>query len=1188
MMIRRLLQTSLAVLLVAALTGIPSGEARLEGETGSVALAKREQAYRANNLGVALLEQFRHKEAAEAFSRSLGTDPTLALARINLAIALFNVPDMEAAERGALAAIEVAPDAPQAHYVVGLIARQQGKIEEAKAAFQKVLTIDPRDVGALVNLGQVQLRERQYEEAVAAFRAAAAAEPYNRTAVYNLGIALSRTGSKEESREVMARFLELRKGGYGTEIGRSYPEQGRYAEALTSTGAEPTLVDQTTPAARFVEAAAGALPEHEAPDLAFASAFGRQVEAGTAPERVKHDLAAALGGQVMLFDHDGDGDLDLFAVDARGQRLLRNASGRFSDVTRASGLDPSRGGIGAVAADHDNDGRPDLLVLRPGGSTLHRNGDDGRFSDVTAAAGIPPQAGLVVSAAFTDVDHDGDLDIFLAGLASLQRPRGRFPDDFEATPNRLLLNDGAGVFTEVAARMGLAGGESHVVAVVPMDFDNRRDIDLLTVPYGAAPRLFRNLRDGTFRDVAAEVGLETSARFRCVAAADVNKDGFTDLFLGATEGPDFLALSDGKGRFVMVPAPEGSSGTTAALLLDYDNDGLLDLLTLSSGGARLLRNLGAKWVDVSAQALPERTRVPPETSLAAGDIDGDGDTDVVLRFRSGTLRIWENRGGNKNPSLRVRIAGRISNRSGVGAKVEVRAGSLLHRLETYAATPAPAPADIVLGLGRRQGADAVRVLWPAGILQTELVSGEEAKAPSRASLTGPATARTMVVEELDRKPSSCPYLYTWNGQRFEFVTDFMGGGEIGYWQGPGVWSQPDPDEYVRLRPGQLSPRDGRFEIRVTNELEEATFLDRVALVVVTHPADAQVFPNEGLTGPPHSPHRLHVALGARPPVSATDHAGRDVLDRLTSLDRRYVDDLPVRRVRGYADEHRLTLDLGTAEAGRDLLLLTGWTDYAFSSDNVAAHQTGHHLLPPTIEVQDAAGQWQAVGTAGIPVGRPQTVPFDLSGKWLGPGRMVRITTNMRIYWDQILAARPGEPGRAVESTTLEPSFAELRERGFSLELSPDGREPFGYDYERATWHSPWKTMPGRYTRLGDVRELLLSSDDMFVISRPGDEVALSFETAALRPLPSGWERTFLVYADGFSKEMDINSATPHAVEPLPFHGMTGYPYTAPEVFPWTPERLEYMERYNTRVVTDPLPSLDLAIARARESEVERP
>ena len=145
--------------------------------------------------------------------------------------------------------------------------------------------------------------------------------------------------------------------------------------------------------------------------------------------------------------------------------------------------------------------------------------------------------------------------------------------------------------------------------------------------------------------------------------------------------------------------------------------------------------------------------------------------------------------------------------------------------------------------------------------------------------------------------------------------------------------------------------------------------------------------------------------------------------------------------------------------------------------------------------------------------------------------------------------------------------AELRWRGFSLEHSPDGRQPLTYDYKQISFTSPWKVMTGRYTREGDVRELLLTSDDMFVISRPGDEVSLSFAADKLPPLPKGWKRTFLLYADGFSKEMDINSASPDQTGPLPFHGMSKYPYAWPEQYPLTEKRRRYLETYNTRIVT---------------------
>ena len=124
-------------------------------------------------------------------------------------------------------------------------------------------------------------------------------------------------------------------------------------------------------------------------------------------------------------------------------------------------------------------------------------------------------------------------------------------------------------------------------------------------------------------------------------------------------------------------------------------------------------------------------------------------------------------------------------------------------------------------------------------------------------------------------------------------------------------------------------------------------------------------------------------------------------------------------------------------------------------------------------------------------------------------------------------------------------------------------------------------MPGRYTRQGGVRELLTKADDMFVIAKPGDEIALSFDAAAAGPLPDGWTRTFLLVADGFSKEMDINSASPDAVMPLPFHAMKAYPYQAPEHYPDAPEYQRYQAEYNTRVVVRSVPSLDTLLTGPR-------
>ena len=1133
---------------------------------GGPAPNPRERAYRANNRGVAQLEQFKYPEAAAAFREALQIDRSLALAHVNLSIALLYAQELPGASTEAQEAARLLPSAPQPAYLRGLIARTEGRNVDAVREFERVHQIDAADVGASVNLGQLYLEARHYPQAIAVLRPAAAIEPYNVTVAYNLGLALTRNGQADEGREMLARAQALRSTAYAVTYGTGYLEQGRYAEAMASTGAEPDLVDTAVPSAVFAPVAIGA-PADGLPGVG--SPFARRFAAGDLDGDGARRIAAGLGGCVALADVDNDGDLDLFDASPGQQRLFRNdGQGRWTDVTQASGLAAPAGAIpiGCIAGDYDNDGRADLFVLRYGVSSLYHNDGGGRFSDATLPAGIAPYPFLPGAAAWVDIDHDGDLDLVIAGLAdvaaSVPLAAARalaFPGDFAPAPIRLLRNNGNGTFTDTTTGARLQIG-THAIALVPTDFDNRRDIDLLVVNRGSPPLLLENLRDGTFRDVAASSGLTAAAgaeAITAVAAADVNKDDFPDFFFGRAGGGVF-ALSDGRGHFTTKAAPAAARAGLAAQFIDYDNDGLLDLLTWSEDGPHVLRNLGERWSDVSASALPRASGPAPASArgLILADVNADGRTDLITGGGA-ALVFWRNSGPDNRRSLRVALTGRVSNRLGVGSKIQLRAGSLSARLETSAATPPAAPADVVFGVGNRTGADAVRVLWPSGILQTE----------TRQSSLPPQLA----IAELDRKPSSCPFLFTWNGERFAFATDFMGGGEMGYWEGPGERNRPDPLEYVRIPDDGLRAKDGRYEIRVTNELEEALFADRFQLLAIAHPRDSSVYPSAGMTDPPKPP-RLFAVRGARVP-HAVDEGGRDVSEEIARLDRRYPDRFALERFRGYAVPHTLSLDLAPLGAA-PILLLTAWTDYAFSSDNLAAHQAGLSLTPPRLQARDTAGRWRTiVPDIGIPVGRPQTVTVDLAGL-LRPGEHeVRIDTNMRIYWDRVLVASAA-PIDDRQIRRLDPTSATLRARGFSAELRPGGREPTLYDYARVTLASPWKTMAGRYTREGDVRPLLTSSDDMFVIAKPGDEIAVAFDAAAAGPLPDGWTRTFVLLADGFSKEMDINSASPDEVEPLPFHAMTTYPYRRPEHYPDTPEYQQYRAAYNTRVVVRAVPSID--------------
>jgi Flp pilus assembly protein TadD len=1100
----------------------------------------RENAYRANNLGVALLEQFRYDEAASSFRQALELHPGLHIARLNLSIALLYDGQPDEALNAAQEAAAVLPALPHPHYVIGLAARAQGRVEDASAAFARTLKLDPSDAGALIHLGQIQLQQRRYDEAARMFDSALAAEAFNATAAYGLATSLTRSGRSEESARALERFEALRDAPYAITYSQAYLQQGRYGEAVASTGAEPELVDPSPPKVTFIDSTRELPPTQ------------RPAEPGSG--------TPVSTGSVTLADFDGDGDLDAFATSraGAGQRLYSNDAGTFADATARAGI-AARGESAAIAAvpgDYDNDGRLDLLLLRQGGARLLRQSSGGTFEDVTEAAGIRSSPEAAVAAAFVDVDHDGDLDIFIAGGARSIAGEDR------AAPNQLLRNNGTGTFVDITREAGLLDGAVRGVAVAPTDFDNRRDIDLVVIGPSSPPRLFKNMRDGSFHDVAAEVRLPAAARYSALAAADLDKDGFTDLFLGRSDAPGILAMSDGQGRFRQSDRLDVPAGVTVAQFVDYDNDGLLDLFTAAGRAVRLSRHLGRTWSDESGNTgLARLSAGLPAAieSVAFGDLDRDHDLDAVVLLENGELAYWRNQGGNSNRAIHVRLEGRVSNRSGIGSKVELRAGSLRQRVETAAVTPALGPHETMFGLGARRGADVVRVIWPSGTLQAET------------DLTD-----AMTVAEIDRKPSSCPYLYVWNGSRFEFVTDFLGGGEIGYWMSPGVWNSPDPDEYVRIPPGRLQPRGMRYELRVTNELEEALFVDHLQLLAIDHQQDVDVFPNEGL-GAPRAGHLPPTTVRAvRPLRSATDDRGRNVLGRLTALDHDYVDGFQTLDIRGYAAPHALSFDIGPG--GTDVVLLaTGWTDYAFSSDNVAAHQRGLKLEPPVLEARTASGAWRHLASVGIPVGRPQTIVVDLAGKLRPRERELRIRTNMRIYWDQILVDRSGG-GFATTVTRLDPIEANLRWRGFSAEVAPDSRQPPTYDYDRVTRMSLWKTMLGSYTREGDVRELLTKLDDMFVISRPGDEIALAFDAAALPPVAPGRRRTFLLLADGFSKEMDISSASPHTVGPLPFHGMRRYPYGADEGYPSTAAHIDYRTRYNTRIVSRAVPPVEVGAA----------
>ncbi len=421
------------------------------------------------------------------------------------------------------------------------------------------------------------------------------------------------------------------------------------------------------------------------------------------------------------------------------------------------------------------------------------------------------------------------------------------------------------------------------------------------------------------------------------------------------------------------------------------------------------------------------------------------------------------------------------------------------------------------------------------------------------------------VREIDHRGPSCPLLYSWNGEEFEFVTDFLGGSAIGTLEMPQRYTTPDPEEYVRIEGGQLAPKDGKYVLNLNDQGPGVIMFDQTQLLAVDHPDGTEIYTDDRrLQEPPFPGFRIHTAQAARPPVSAMDNSGTDILPLVSEKDRRYPENFRLLPFKGFAETHSITLDLGNLNGDKKILLLMdGWADSADSSSNLAASHAGWHLLPPYLQVKDASGKWKtAIADMGYPAGLPKTITVDLTGRFLSDDYHVRIVTNMCIYWDRIRVDVSTEAPTKV--ARLDPLSADLHFRGYPTRFTPDGKLPWIYDYCRIQPAESWETAAGDYTRFGDVRKLLLELDDEYVIMRHGDEITLQFDAGKIPPLTRGWVRDYLMYVNGYSKDMDVNSLYPDIVGPLPFHAMSGFPYSRKEKYPSDAEHQNYRKVYNTR------------------------
>jgi len=1124
------------------------------------------EAVRANNLGVASMNQQRFEQALDHFQQAVGHDRGFATARVNQALALLNLQRHEDARQILEAVASDDPANPRAWYNLGLLQRSLGEAEGALIAFERAAAARPRDAHTHYFVGLMAAQLQQYEKAVEAFTRALEVDTFLVSAEFGLARAYQRLGQPENAKRHLERFQRLTTEKVASAMSLAYGDQGplSLAEAVAlPAGDVPAIPVTFTMQPLAPGAAATSAPQ------------GRSL--AEAPESPGAQAGPGLPPSGCLLDFDGDGHIDVLRL-GNGATLLRNdGTGRFTEHATLQ-----KGPAGACAVgDYDADGRPDIAVSFLGGVILFRNGEDGTFKpDVSklqgeGAATAGPQlpgaaSGAELGVAFVDYDHDGDLDLLVARSSVVpfathggQRvvfgvTPGVFPDGQPrpAAANGVYRNNGDGTFAEVARERGLTG-TGHSVAVAASDLNNDRAIDLVVTGDPTTVRL--NPREGEF-PTAAPWSEAMPAPTLGVVVLDFDKDGWMDLAFTHDGAPGVSLWRNQEGRaFTRVALPDaGLVRAFGVAAVDYDNDSWIDLAVAGEaspdGRVVVFRNQSGTYADASAATGAAALNLDAPRGLLAGDIDGDGDADLVVTSASGGVSLLRNEGGNRHNSIRLTLQGLNDNKTGIGTKVEVQAGPVWQKFETSASggfLGQGAPV-VLAGLGTQKEVDVIRLLWPTGVVQDEVQLAAGAHA----------------IEQIDRRGSSCPIVFTWNGTGYEFITDAVGPAVVGHWVAPGQRNTPDPDEYIRIEGHRLQPRGGRLSVKFMEPMEEVIYLDEARLVAIDHPRGTDIFPNEyfAALAPPPSP-VVYGVKEARLPRGAWDDAGRDVMADLRDRDGRHVAGFADAPFKGFAKLHGLELDLGPLAAGRPVrLIMAGFTDYFTATSVFAAHQANVTPVVPYLEAQTRGGEWVRVSDdIGFPAGLRRTMTADLTGKLPEGTRRVRIWTNLKVYWDQILVDTTPAGDVPMRRTEAPLAAASLRFFGFPRELTGTPAADLRYTYTEVSRFGPWARHRGFYTRYGEVAPLVAEGDDRFAIFGAGDEVSLEFEAAALPPLADGWRRDYLLYVRGYVKDMDFYAAHGQTVTPLPFSGMDGYPY--PEDVSYPARLDDYLLEWNTRLVT---------------------
>ncbi|MDA1007489.1 MAG: FG-GAP-like repeat-containing protein [Planctomycetota bacterium] len=1069
------------------------------------------------NRGAALMGQFEFAAAESAFREAREIDAGDDAAQFNVAIAVLNQSELGSQERAQLLFQKILKSDPlngRAQYGLGLAHAFLGNSNEATIAFGAACRGYPNDAFAHFYLGQALETSDGWVNAAVSYERAIALDPLLRSAVLGLARCQARLGNAESSGALFKRFEDLAANGRAHLAEFKYTRMGPLALVEIPNLPQPLSMpkgDAFRPVERMQDGAGGAITQ-----------------------------SAAM--RILPVELDADGSTDCVAVSELESIVWRGSpDGSFNEI-----LDhPLRALVGVAAfGDVNGDGLLDAISLGENQVRLFVQNPLGVWSERGDSCGITPPAGKVHDMVLVDIDCDADLDL-LATDGSLQQ----------------WMNKGDGQFMDLPGRSGILSSMQGLRSIGLVDCDGDADTDVVLINESGSSELWIN--EGLWA-WSKSVDWSESVSGSVIACA---------FFVHPDSGGTCAALIENvaTGKSVVVVrsfanlaaalwrSPLGHAARIAAM--DVDGCGRPSILVeheKSAADPSFLEIMSCNGASIQklpsiehASLLVNRDDKGP--SLIGWSPTGDPSSWTLCTARQGIGRL---------PFASISLSGRVdlsqsmrTNTNGIGTAWSARLGSTWSEGVSlrHDSGPGQGAQPEAIGLCGLPAADFMQLEWSDGLIQTELS----------------ITPGWRAIVETQRQVSSCPVIFGWNGESFEFVTDCLGVGGVGYLIGietsdaglNALYSVPTPRESVALPKRCVVEREGLIEIRLTEPMEESCALDSARLIAWDLPAG------------------WHLALDERLAIEGPAASGDPIFWRKELT-------VSSARVEGYR-ESTAVLQLADGSAavgppahsnfigllskpltvectfsgpidalpGTPVLLMDGWVEYPYCQTNFAMWQAGMTPQPPSIEALDpATGSWTMVQSHyGYPAGMPRQAAFPLDASSIPSGcNTLRISTTVELFIDALRVV--GQEACPESSLTLcELREAEVAVCGFPRRTTLAQKRPY-YDYADRTPLDDCQVQSGSYTRVGSCTELIETVDDASAVFGPGEELQLRF----VPPLPArgGLHREWVLQLNGWCKDMDRFTGNGKKLEPLPSRRGDGPSSAAREL----------MSRFNSRVL----------------------